>query len=311
MKAIKTIMQLERVYVHRLVNYNTTNYPRDKEHPNIRPDDRIEALSLDYEAEHRKTAISEYLPIYPVAWTYEFTHEEVSVLLQYTAIGRLSGRIPHSTDPRYDHHEDLNMIARRMQSAHEKTLSEDQWFFRFGSASPKDGVIGYPVNAVKDILKMIITSKRAYSALLAGNHILYFCKYRHDWNPDREFRVFIRKGRVTAISQYGSRHSYWSAYSDEDLLDLGQRIVDFCHETLKYLPKLANRDLTMDVIVNESLDNIELIEMNCFGYWQAAGSSLFDWLDDYDKLYGYTGKICLRVANQESNTVDMYTRALL
>lgn len=304
-------MQLERVYVHHLTSYNTTNYPRDKEHPNIRPDDRAEALSLDYETEHRKTAISEYLHIYPVIWTYEFTPEEVSVLLKYTAIGRLSGRIPHSTDSRYEHREDLNLIARRLQTSHEKTLSEDQWFFRFASASPKDGVVGYPVNAVKDILKMIITSKRAYSALLAGDRVLYFCKYRSDWNPDREFRVFIRKGQVNAISQYGSRHSYWSAYSDKDLLDLGQRIVDFCQETLKYLPKLMNRDLTMDIIVNEDHDNAELIEMNSFGYWQAAGSALFDWLDDYDKLYGYADKVCLRVANPESNLVDTYTRALL
>lgn len=75
----------------------------------------------------------------------------------------------------------------------------------------------------------------------------------------------------------------------------------------------------MDVIISNSSDRIELNEMNSFGYWQAItsaaadvkGSALFDWLDDYDKLYGYTDKICLRVANPGSSSVDMYTCALL
>lgn len=306
-------MQLERVYIHRLTSYNTTNYPRDKEHPNIRPTDRAEALALDYVTEHQKTAVSEYLNVYPVIWTWEFTPTEAKVLQEYAEIGKTTGRIPHSPNPDYKHHEDLNAIARRMQSERGERLLTEKWFFRWASVSPKDGAPpGYPItgpNGVKNILRMIVTSKRSYNALLQGDRILYFTKYRDDWNPDREFRVFIRKGRVTAISQYGSMHSYWSSYSDDILLELGQSIVDFCQTILKQVPKFDGKDLTMDVIVDPSLTKIELIEMNSFGYWQAAGSALFDWLDDYDKLYGYTS-VCLRVANHDDRLVDAYTRAL-
>lgn len=300
--------KVERVFVHRLARYNTTNYPREKGPVEA---DVLEALSKDYGTEHTRTNLDRYMHDvnYHVDFTYTFTDVEAAILARYAKVGAFTGKIPKSTPDGPDNADDLQEVARRLNSELGEKISSSQWFFRFSASSPKDGSAKFPVSNTRSVIQQIVTSRRANQSLENGNRILYFVRYRHDWDPNREFRVFVRKGVVTAISQYASNHSYWSEYTDEALGNLAKMITEFCGNIIRRVP-FGSLDFTIDVIVNGELTTIELVEINSFGYWMAAGSCLFDWLDDYDKLYGRGNSpaVHLRINMEVYTSHDAFTR---
>jgi len=314
---------IERVYTHQLKQFNTANYPRESiddvaTSEEIKQAIRKENDNQDYVIEVDKTSLHKYMYLvdYPVAWTYEFTAEEVQILMLYARVGSLSGRVPRSPDgSAFDNREDLNQVARRLS----ESWKEGEWFYRFTRASPKDGLRAFPGTDAKTVIAAIATSKRALQALENGNKILYFVPFRTDWHVDNEFRVFIRNRIITAVSQYSPYHSNLAHLEDADLLQKLTLIVPFCYEVLRKISLTNIRDCTIDVLVSNAalpeakIGKCELIELNTFGYWLAAGASLFDWLTDFNKLYGLTSQnaIYFRIANPATQgTYDPFLQAL-
>lgn len=98
-------------------------------------------------------------------------------------------------------------------------------------------------------------------------------------DPKTEFRVFIYRGRVTAASQ-----QHWSSifhYSSEEITTAALAI----ESATKDLVKFANT-FVADVWIDFDKKTCHLIECNPFGAHCGAGSSLFNWIKDYDILHG-------------------------
>lgn len=277
---------IERVRTEDLGEFNTNNHPRDE--------DDAEALALDYQEEHRKTNLMNYAHLvdYPIAWTYKFTPDECRVLRECADKGR------HLTSALL-FKEELAPIIERLQGEWkaDEIVQDTMWFFRFNSCSPKDGVGEYPVYAPSQVINMIATSKRGWGALCDGEDTLYFVPYVKGWDMRREFRVFIRKGRVTGISQYDPYNKcFLSGQSHNTIQITALNIVTWleCEILPKVLPAVGTNDVTADVYVGDGAQP-RIVEFNTFGYWQAAGSALFHWLKDRKKLYGEDGKVWMRI----------------
>lgn len=270
---------IERCRIDSDVDNNTCNHPRD--------DNDLEVMNLDYKTELSKTLLMNYAHIigYPIEWSYRFEPNEVSILLKSCDIGMKTGRT-------FSCNEDLEPLIERFQ----KNWVEGKWFFRFNSSSPKDGVHSYPIISGKQVIEKICTSVRARNALEDGHNTIYFVKFESNWNSKREFRVFIRKGKVTCISQYNAyEKSILSGKSNNDIKNAADRIVKFLEIEIlpKVIPAIKTEDLSADVYLEDNY--IRIIELNSFGYWQAAGSALFHWLDDKTKLYNEKGKVWIRI----------------
>jgi len=54
----------------------------------------------------------------------------------------------------------------------------------------------------------------------------------------------------------------------------------------------------MDVLYNKGYNNVKIIELNSFGLQMAAGSCLFNWITDYDQLYGKNQNIEIRIVSE-------------
>lgn len=270
---------IERVRNDSGFDNNTNNHPRDE--------NDLEVKDLDYKTELSKTHLMNYASIigYPIVWSYQFQPKEVRTLLQCCEIGMKTGRT-------LLFNEELEPLIQRL----EKNWIPGKWFFRFSSSSPKDGMHSYPIISAKQVIEMISTSKRARNAFEDGYSIIYFVKFDETWDSKREFRVFIRKGKVTCISQYNAYdQSILSDKSNDQVKNAVERIVRFLEEEIlpKVIPAVNTNNLTADIYLED--DSIRIVEFNSFGYWQAAGSALFHWLNDKSKLYNEEAQVWIRI----------------
>ena len=76
-----------------------------------------------------------------------------------------------------------------------------------------------------------------------------------------------------------------SGKSNNDAKNLAAHIKKFLETEI--IPKISASitNCVCDVYVKGD-NSIHVIELNSFGYWQAAGSALFHWIHDKAKLYG-------------------------
>lgn len=263
---------------------NDNNNPKD-------PDDE-EVKDLDYTTHCQKTNLHTYMHLidYPVAFTYEFTGREISDLLDALKVGCISRR------PSSLHEDELDAIIERLEGVIPDTPL-DGWFVRFSSNSPKDGMRVFPLMSAREIIEQIASSHRAWTALRDGDTKLYFVPFDRSWKPERELRVFIRKGKVTCISQYmWSTKGIFSRMSDAELEKLGRNIVTWVEAHVPpILEKIGVSDVTCDLYWTDDGDHpFRIIEFNSYGYWSAAGAALFHWQNNRKMLYG-DGNVYFRV----------------
>jgi hypothetical protein len=260
---------------------NSNNHPKD-------PSD-LEIIDLDYEIEIKKTNLMNYAHLinYPILWFHTFNADEIKTLVKCSSDCIKTGNIRL-------YKEELAPIISRLNT--DWSDQESMLFFRFNAVSPKDGLPEYPIWNAEQVIEKIVTSKRAWNCLLDNENTIYFVKYDSQWDIKREFRVFIYKKKVTAISQYHiMTKSMLSGKSNNDAKMLAESIRKYLEDGI--IPNVCgtiNTDnLVCDIYVNFDA-SLKIIEFNSFGYWLASGSALFHWLDDKKKLYNTDGKIYLR-----------------
>jgi hypothetical protein len=160
--------------------------------------------------------------------------------------------------------------------------SNDKWFCRTSSASPKDNMgldkaHGEQAMFFSDphtLLYTIATSERCMKPTLAGfNKYLWLAP----WYPLENFnsyRVFIRENKVRAISQYDMNDPPNNVeHLRQSIIDLWNRVQD----------DLWYTECTMDVVTNGEI--LKIVEFNEFGASCRAGSALYNWVQDMHLVY--------------------------
>lgn len=155
------------------------------------------------------------------------------------------------------------------------------YFVRVNNVSLKYGMHGVgPYCSLKNILESIVSSIKGHCPIYDDTVELVI--YLIPWvkiTDDNEFRVFVYKNKITAISQ---QHLY-KRVGMSDIENKIKIITEYFNEVIrKKIDWIEN--YTYDFAI---IDNQEpyFIEMNCFGKEYAAGSSLFHWLLDEQILY--------------------------
>ena len=277
-------INIQKVDPNLLARYNTCNYPCGE--------------ALDYEEELVKTSLHLYIDFLNALepdnpWIeVSLSDRTTSILKKFNSSSWKTNRLSLPPDCSDDDFSELWSCAAELRET--GLFDGSRWFFRFTRNSPKDGTPFYPVVSEQDVLEKISTSARASLALGHGNRTLYFKKYKDELNPDREMRIFVHNRNMTAISTYSTYNTDLALLPEEKLQELAAGIYSFW--SCLPLPGLLPPSYTMDIYTSEDLSTFQIIEFNSFGYWMAAGSCMFDWLDDYKVLYGDGSTVVFRLA---------------
>jgi len=166
------------------------------------------------------------------------------------------------------------------------------WFVRLNSVSPKDKNKSgkqHKYNSPHRILKRLIESDRTYYFIANDDEAKIVLRPWYDFPEKMEFRCFVHKKKLRAISQY-SCYTYYPEFQDKLVQEgIRSRIIKFYSSIKEYIPYI---DCVMDVVIWDETplssfknQNIYVIEFNEFGAETPCGSGLYNWIIDYDQLY--------------------------
>jgi len=172
-------------------------------------------------------------------------------------------------------------------------------FVKTSKTSGKNEIKLEPVCTVKDVIMHFTSCKEYFSEFKYIIDNIY--KFDYDlhfiimpWNDklniDREFRIIVLDNKIKGISQ-----QKWYKKIEFDDLEINElyKSIKQWYDTLNKFPF---NDATIDLWVDKEY-NVRLIECNPGGIYSSSGSSLFHWINDYDKLYDGTDKTYFKVIN--------------
>ncbi len=161
------------------------------------------------------------------------------------------------------------------------------WFVRTDNVSLKTGLHGAgPFRTMRDIAVGVITSSASHDPL-KGSGTYYLLP----WIPLQyflEFRVFVYKGKITAVSQ---QHLYETPDTPVVNGPRLARLVDFFHSDVRARIGLDTYSFDLGFT---TVEDLYFIEANGFGRAYAAGSALFHWVRDAAILEGDGSQIVVR-----------------
>ncbi len=155
-----------------------------------------------------------------------------------------------------------------------------EYFVRVNNVSLKYGQHGIgPYSNLKTILESTVSSIKGHSPIY--DETTEITIYLLPWvkiEESNEFRVFVYKNKITAISQQ-NLYKRLHMTNIENKIDL---IVEYFNNVISKKINWIDTYTYDFALIN---DEPYFIEMNSFGKEYAAGSSLFHWLHDEKILY--------------------------
>ena len=272
---IKSI-SIDDVLEYDRVRYNTNNHRIN----NIRPEnyyDYIKNTHTDKWIEQFK----EYTKI------IIDTKHDINWMNKAFHIGSQTKRFPHLYD------DELEDMCIRYNKKYGKIFDGKSYFIRTANVSLKEGKYGNgPYKDFRSIIESIVTCRVGHSPLYGDTTFitLYLIKFEENLNRLQEFRVFVHKNKITAISQQSLYESN-TILTKLDITNRIQLIIKWCNIIFEYFENEVKKRIkhiesyTMDFAILNDLTPY-FIELNSFGKEYASGSALFGWIQDESILYG-------------------------
>ena len=250
------------------------------------PDDYFQAL----EQTHTNKWVDQFHPFYHVI-NIDGSHLEWLTEAWY--MGRYTRKVPEAFKDKIDE------LCEEMKSKpfYDSIFRSTGYFVRGESVSLKDSVHGIgPYHDFKSIVEALVTCRYKHSVLNDDHNDCNGVKlYLFPWieiHDSLEFRIFVHNGKITCISQQDIYCRNKVLYGIGDYDDDEKRnevckkwvklILDYFESKIKKSIKMNSYSIDLALI-----DGVKpyFIEANVFGKEHAAGSALFHWLKDEDKLY--------------------------
>jgi hypothetical protein len=153
-------------------------------------------------------------------------------------------------------------------------------FLRLNSVSPHlDIYLDDPLKIITEWKKIPRITNTIKTMLEYETDIYLIGREYIDIEPEFEFRCFVYKGVLTAISQY-------FGLEIEDPIKIQKEITKWWQTNKNIIPY---EDCVMDICIVK--DRILIIEFGPFGIDLNAGSCTYNWLSDYHILYNWKSKI--------------------
>ena len=276
---------LEHVFSHNKILYNTNNHEYSSD----------ERFPPDYEERLNMTSTKNWINIFHKDdyQTLTFDGFDLGWMKKALIIGSQTGRCSHIFD------DELEITCKKYE--HKVPPSEIGWFIRSNRVSLKEGMHGIgPYKNIRQIIESIVTTKVGHFPFQEEDTScpIYFMRWRNI-DPEKEFRVFVYKNEITAVSAqhlYSVNH-YLNTLSDEEISVLVNKILLFFETNIKnnlsYLESYTfdfafvsdGCSRSHDHGSSDGSDIGYFIEPNGFGRHYAAGSALYHWIYDHDTLH--------------------------
>lgn len=161
------------------------------------------------------------------------------------------------------------------------------WFIRTDTVSLKYGMYGCgPYNSIEEIIKSMVSTIEGHSCFRDTDDTcpIYFMNWQNI-EPDKEFRIFVYQNEITAISTQNiySPNEWLTNLTEDQIKDVVKLITDYFEVNIKDKLRFI-RNYTMDLAILDE-GTPYFIEPNSFGKYYAAGSALYQWVNDHDKLH--------------------------
>jgi hypothetical protein len=187
--------------------------------------------------------------------------------------------------------DDLRRSCERHEQFMSRLLSiSDQWFIRSEEFSLKKSPMGVgPYSSLKTILPAVLWYNKGHGCLSQKDRTktLYFVPWRQ-MDKNKEFRVFVCRGKVTAISQQFlyDVNPWLAAKSEDEIREICRKISDAHAVDFRSKLEYLGDRYVMDVVLLGDEEEPYFIEPNPFGAEYSSGSALFHWIADADALEG-------------------------
>lgn len=245
-----------------------------------------EQMPSDYRLVLAQSEAKHWIQSFKTFEVLRIRESELGWLIKAAKIGQITNKFPLAYE------DELSSLLDSHRSDHLFSGMKG-YFVRTNTVSLKYGCHGVgPYFDLKTIIESAVTCIHGHTPIGEGMVELEF--YLMDWvdiNPDKEFRMFVCHNRVTCISQqYTTRKNQLldSCTESEEKEEIARawadRLCTFWEQSIR--PKITHTSCyTIDIALLDN-DQPMFIEINCFGKEYAAGSSLFHWIIDEEKLYG-------------------------
>ena len=162
-------------------------------------------------------------------------------------------------------------------------------FIRTDHVSLKYGKYGIgPYSSFEKVIESLVTSSAGHECIKQTDTKLNL--YLLPWkviNKDLEFRVFVCKNQITAISQQHifDINTTLNKMNDEHIISdiIYPILIDFDLNIRDKMVDISD-SYVMDICVLDK-SQVYFIEPNSFGSKYAAGSALFHWITDHHALH--------------------------
>jgi hypothetical protein len=183
--------------------------------------------------------------------------------------------------------DELELFLEKYKYDYEYIFDGNEYFVRAENVSFKYGEFKEgPYTDFKSVIKSMLSCIHGHTPIYKDTTQinLYFLPWINI-NKKQEFRVFVFNNKITAISQQNLYERLYDDISDESFEQLANYFVKIIHNYFyeEIINKINIDSFSYDFAI---LDNGKayFIEPNSFGKEYAAGSSLFDWINDNDIL---------------------------
>jgi len=284
MAAISFDTTMPSVVIEEIPLYNIVSRPDDYNSGNhgARPDDYYQVLADG----NTDKWINSFHTDYSVINIYD---KDLVWMKEAFKSGSYTGEFPHAFDE-----EKADMLERYKHVG--KYFDGTKYFVRCNSVSLKYGQHGAgPYTTFEQIVESLVTCIETHTPIDNKDKgkeplSLYLLPWKK-FDRYKEYRIFVYKNKITAISQQNLHavNEFLGAFpEDKDLMNIVEKHVQIICESFQktIIKKITHtQNYCMDAVILED-GSLYFIEINSFGKEYAAGSALFHWLIDEDKLYG-------------------------
>jgi hypothetical protein len=234
----------------------------------------------DYDERRKLTYTSHWIDkFHDIYHKITLDKDDLKWMQNATEIGIHTKKFSHIYD------DDLDQTCQKYQ------IPQGDWFIRTDKVSLKYGQHGIgPYNNLAHILESVVTSNNKHSCFDIDDNFLniYFLPWRKI-DPEKEFRVFVSHNQITAISAQDIFNvTHWLVHmSPDEISRIGSHILNYFSTHIQH--KLSYLEsYTFDFVFTDPDNEPYFIEPNGFGADYSAGSALFHWVNDHDKLHDPT-----------------------
>lgn len=285
------MIRVEKIQLADVLKYDKEKFNTNNHWPNNKK-------PADYDAVLEKSStqywIDQFRDNYQVI---NIGRSELRWMQKASLVGQINGRFSSLFE------DDLDELLRKYKHLNKLFENKESYFVRTDRFSLKYGQHGLvPYSSVKTIIESSVTSKTGHNPIDFHHADAPLKFYLLPWlnlDPDLEFRIFVYKQKIVAISQ---QHLYsvnqtLCKYSDNQITKMVSEICTFFNDHIK--SKIKHVDsYVLDLGFCKDKNEWVFIEINSFGKEYSSGSALFHWILDEKCLYNEsTNEVVFRVVS--------------